>query len=289
MAVLFWYRSGMGIVHGGDEAGLERLSADGRARIRTRTKRPGFTQMDAQFHGLAFAPHRHDAYSIGVTVQGVQAFGYRGAQAHSLPGQVFVLHPDELHDGRAGTAEGYGYRGLSLAPALIQAALDGAALPFVRDAVPQDGPLRAAILAAVDDDDFSDLHFDQIIQQLADALAAQDSTPRALRAPHRRAATLARAYLDEHLQSAVDSATLEALTGLTRFALTRHFRACFGTSPHRYVVMRRLERVRAMIEAGAPLAAAAVDSGFADQSHMTRHFRKAYGFAPGRWSRMVAA
>ena len=38
-----------------------------------------------------------------ITIAGVQAFRYRGAGRQSLPGEVFVLHPDETHDGRAGT------------------------------------------------------------------------------------------------------------------------------------------------------------------------------------------
>jgi AraC-like DNA-binding protein len=277
-------------MHDAVNTGLERLSA-GREFVRVRTSRPGFTRIDAQFQGLAFAPHRHDTYAIGVTLRGVQAFGYRGEQTHSLPGQAFVLHPDELHDGRAGRAGGYGYRILYVAPHLIQAALGDAVLPFVRAAVSDDGRLRAAILAALDDGDVAleDLQFDQIIVQLADALAAQDRPPRALGAPHRRAAHRARDYLEETLLAPVASETLAQLAGLTRFALTRHFRACFGTSPHRYVVMRRLERARAMIEAGASLADAALDSGFADQSHMTRHFRKTYGVSPGRWARMARA
>ena len=84
------------------------------------------------------------------------------------------------------------------------------------------------------------------------------------------------------------SAGLEHATSLSRYALARHFRACFGTSPHRYLTMRRLDRARALIRQGAPLADAALACGFADQSHMTRQFRKAYGVSPGRFAALVA-
>ena len=52
---------------------------------------------------MRFAPHRHDSYAIGVTLRGVQSFGYRGTTEHSEAGCAFVIHPDEKHDGRAGT------------------------------------------------------------------------------------------------------------------------------------------------------------------------------------------
>src|SRR5262249_40361857 len=103
-------------------------------------------------------------------------------------------------------------------------------------------------------------------------------------APHWRAVERARDIFDAHIEINLSSDEMEAATGLSRFALARHFRACFGTSPYRYLTMRRLDRVRAMIGRNVPLADAAMACGFADQSHMTRQFKKAYGISPGRWA-----
>ena len=52
--------------------------------------------------------------------------------------------------------------------------------------------------------------------------------------------------------------------------------------------MRRLRTARTAIEEGVPLARAAADAGFADQSHMTRQFVRAYGLTPGRWAAIAA-
>ena len=78
-------------------------------------------------------------------------------------------------------------------------------------------------------------------------------------------------------------AELEAVTGHDRFSLTRQFRRLCGTSPYRYLLMRRLDRVRSQIAAGRPLAQIALDAGFADQAHMTRLFRSSYGLSPARF------
>lgn len=84
----------------------------------------------------------------------------------------------------------------------------------------------------------------------------------------------------------VTSEELEGVTGLDRYTLARHFRARLGTSPYRYLTMRRLDHARSCMAAGESLADAASASGFADQSHMTRQFRRAYGLPPGRWRAM---
>jgi AraC-like DNA-binding protein len=262
--------------------------------IRIAPPGPAIERVEAFFAGHAFAPHRHDSYAIGVTLRGVQAFRYRGAATRSLAGQAFVLHPDELHDGHAGTDTGFHYKIAYVEPGAIRDALGGrGALPFVRDAVARHPAIAAAILPALDDLDrpLEPLQRDQTILDLADALAAADrsAAPRVLPRRHVRAVDRARGFLDAHLDAPVRSADLEAVAGLTRYALARQFRACLGTSPYRYLVLRRLDRVRALIRQGTSLADAALAAGFGDQSHMTRQFTKAYGLPPGRWAAMLAA
>jgi AraC-like DNA-binding protein len=258
--------------------------------IRIAPSSSGLERVEAFFSGHAFDPHRHDTYAIGFTRHGVQAFRYRGVSEHSLPGQVFVLHPDETHDGHAGTDAGFRYRILYVEPCLIRDALGEARcpLPFVRDVVSDNRRLVAAIRPALDDLDLplAELHRDQIILDLADALAAADPsvTRRRLSARHWCAVGKARDLLEADLERGVTSAELEAVTGLTRYSVARHFRACLGTSPYRYLIMRRLDRVRSLIRHGAPLVDAALATGFADQSHMTRHFKRVYGLSPGRWA-----
>jgi AraC-like DNA-binding protein len=251
---------------------------------------PGVERVEAFFSGHGFDPHRHDTYAIGFTTEGVQSFRYRGASAVSLPGQVFVLHPDETHDGHSGTSTGFRYRILYLDPATVRAALGG--LPFVGEAVSRHPRLLAAIHPALEDLSLplEDLHRDQIVLSLADALAAADSSG-IRREPGARnwpAVARARDLLDAAFRKGVTSAELEAATGLTRYVLARHFRLCLGTSPYRYLLMRRLDRARALIRRGTPLVEAALATGFADQSHMTRHFKKAYGLSPGRWAAVAA-
>ena len=153
----------------------------------SRRRAPGIERIEAYFAGHGFDPHRHDTYAIGFTIAGVQAFRYRGAARHSLPGQVFVLHPDEIHDGRAGTGAGFRYRILYVEPRLIGAALRRAPLPFVRDAVSDDARLARAIAPALDDLDapLEELQRDRSLLELADALAARRSVDRATAAPAR--------------------------------------------------------------------------------------------------------
>lgn len=261
------------------------------------TSRPGdgVELMRAWFGGRAYERHRHDTYAISVTETGVQTFDYRGRVERSLPGEVTVLHPDEMHDGRPGTDAGFGYRIVYVEPARIAAAVRAilghpAPLPFVREPVSGNSTLGRAVTAA-----FrlvpEPLAVDALVLRLAEGLLAGDEAgPASGASPRLDLAALerARAILDDR-RSVVRSTEIEALTGLDRYELARQFRASYGTSPYRYSLMRRLDFARGQLGHGTPLADVALAAGFVDQAHFTRMFRSAFGLTPGRYLKLRRA
>ena len=105
-------------------AGLERsCRGAGGDRIESIGPADGVELFRARLGGAAYETHRHDTYAVGLTDHGVQAFDYRGAARVSMPGEVVALYPDEAHDGRAGTAAGFGYRLVYVEPARMADAL----------------------------------------------------------------------------------------------------------------------------------------------------------------------
>lgn len=255
----------------------------------------GIERIEARFQGNGFSPHRHDTYAIGLTLTGVQTFTYRGEKRASMPGQVIVLHPDEEHDGGAGTEEGLRYRMLYVAPERIADVLSAAGqpgLPFVPAPVVSDPRFRHDLVEALSDIDqeMGDLKRESLITDLADCLirhSDRSTTSRTLL--DWRGLKLCADHLKEHCAETIGMDLLEGLADMDRFTLSRQFRKAFGTSPHRYLVMRRLDLAKMRLLQGAALADAAIDSGFADQSHMTRHFKKAYGMTPGHWRQLAGA
>ena len=235
-----------------------------------------------RFSTHAFEPHRHDTYAIGISLSGVLRFRYRGSSRVCLPGQIHVLHPDVLHDGGPGTSEGFSYRILYAEPALIRDALDGGELPFVADPVQDRTPATRMLAALLDD-------VDEPVTDLRAWTSRRSSRTRCARSAARSIAP-PRSTSGRSPACAITSpriprcrrprSTLERLAGLDRFSIARQFRKAFGTSPDRYRTMRRLDVARAAIESGVPLARAAAQAGFADQSHMTRQFKHAYGLTP---------
>ena len=270
--------------------GLERLQSGD--RMDGTSPCGGVELLRARFADRPYAKHRHDTYAICITDAGFQVFDYRGATRASMPGQVVVLHPDESHDGRAGSDEGFAYRTIYVAPARIadaaRALCSGpVALPFAREAVSTNATLAGALAEAFQTfpAPMEPLAIDALIEALARGLIAADPSVVQRRAPSCDSPAMdrVRQLLDTNRNRVVDSGELEAVSGHSRYALARQFRRTYGTSPYRYLLMRRLDLVRAEIRAGKPLAQVAAECGFADQPHMSRAFKAAYGMSPARF------
>jgi AraC family transcriptional regulator len=95
-----------------------------------------------------------------------------------------------------------------------------------------------------------------------------------------------RAHLDEDL-------TLQRLAGeigLSPYHFARLFRQTTGETPHQFVLRERVRRAQELLsETDLPLAAIAVESGFASQSHFTHVFRRQVGCTPRQYRREEVA
>ncbi len=247
-------------------------------------------RIEAYFSGHGYTPHRHDTYAIGRTLAGVQSFQYQKVLRHSLPGGTLVLHPDELHDGMAGTEAGFRYRMVYVEPVLIQQVLGGRPLPFIKGALSADTRLYQAceVFMQAMDCPLEVLQEQDALFDLAQALQAVAGKPRTRRCFDYRAAERARDYIDSRQGAGVTLDGLERVSGRERWSLSRDFRVLYGTSPYRYVILRRLDLCRRLLRSGFALVDAALAAGFFDQSHMTRHFIACHGVPPARWLRMQA-
>jgi len=93
----------------------------------------------------------------------------------------------------------------------------------------------------------------------------------------------ARDYLAEHFAENSSLKTLAAIANLSPFHFSRVFTAHFGVPPHIFQTQLRVLRARKLLQSGMPIAEAAFQAGFADQSHLNRHFKRLTAVTPGQF------
>ena len=92
-------------------------------------------------------------------------------------------------------------------------------------------------------------------------------------------------YVEEHLDA---SPTLERMAALARLSPTyfaSQFKRATGLPPHRYIIDRRVERAKQLLQGDGDvsLTEVAARTGFSDQSHFSHHFKRLVGVTPGQF------
>lgn len=96
-------------------------------------------------------------------------------------------------------------------------------------------------------------------------------------------------YLCEHACDPIGLAELAAAAGCSAWQLLRGFQREMKVTPHAMQQSLRVQQARRWLQQGMPLADAALQAGFADQSHFTHVFRRYTSLTPGRYQRIAQA
>jgi AraC-like DNA-binding protein len=89
-------------------------------------------------------------------------------------------------------------------------------------------------------------------------------------------------HIERELDASRTLAELAAMAGLSRFHSLRVFRQVVGSTPHQYLLARRLARAAALLrETDLSVLAIALQSGCGDLSEFTRRFKARFGSTPG--------
>jgi len=88
-------------------------------------------------------------------------------------------------------------------------------------------------------------------------------------------------FVQDHLSQELSLEALAQQIGFSPYHFARLFRQTTGESPHQFVLRQRIERAQRLLkERDVSLAHVAVESGFANQSHLTQAFKRHLGLTP---------
>jgi AraC-like DNA-binding protein len=241
----------------------------------------------------AFPRHFHEEYVIAIMVHGAERLQHARGTELAPAGSLILLNPGQVHENGPADDDGFAYRTLYAPAQVVERCLGdavhrGAPLPVFGKAVASDRETFAALRRL-----HSAVEASEPTLRMQTLLAAGLSRlfdrhvavplPRELARPSRRAIDLVRDYLDAHFAENVSLDDLGRLAGLSAYHLVRSFRDEVGLPPCQYQIHRRVLHALRRIRQGAPIALAAHEAGFVDQSHLNRHFKRIAGITPGQF------
>jgi len=256
----------------------------------------GIEVFEARFDTHRFPRHAHEGFAIGAILDGVGGYTCRGARQVLPPGRLSLMNPEEPHTGEAldGSLR---YVMVYADERVVRRALDLRDLPGFAEVTPADDgrvlgraltrlAARLGTAEARGKDTRPDpLAIEEAVQAVLSLAFARHGRAR-LRPPGREPLAMrrVRAAIESHAPGdpPLSLTSLAGLVSLHPNYLMRVFSRTYGLSPYAWHLRHRVQRAKAAMLDGLPIAEAAQVAGFCDQSHLTRQFRRHYGATPGR-------
>lgn len=146
----------------------------------------------------------------------------------------------------------------------------------------------------LDADDASRLYADVLLQAICARLVSRQLSQQAGSVRRRQAGMSARqlghviAFIEASLDKNLSLSELSAVSGLSQSHFVRQFRRAAGLSPHQFIIKRRVERAKRLLElTNMSLVDVALECGFSHQEHLTNTFRRIVGTTPALFRRQL--
>lgn len=246
---------------------------------------PGVELRHSCYRESVFRTHTHPAWSVGVIESGSTTFTLSGRTYHAGCEQLVVIPPGLAHACNPTEGDAIDYMMFYLSREWLAPDDPDAGFP-VFDPVIDDAGLVARWTSlcrdfASDPEHASREALQQAVHALVDAYGRSSDT--VLSDSNKQGIERVKRYLAKHLDRRVTIEELAEQASMSRSHLSRVFTASEGLPPHTYQNQLRVDRAKALLASGEPLADVAVAAGFSDQSHFSRVFREFTGATPSQY------
>lgn len=235
--------------------------------------------------GHRFPRHAHHSWSFGLVGAGSVRLWRAGAWHRAGYPDATVLHPGETHEGVAHPESGLSYVAVTVPISLVaELAGDGRRPRFVDLRQPAE-PVRLLVASAREA--VPEERRERTVAALCwlfERSGGEAGTVLGSR-PGRLLAEAVKQRLDACFTEPVRISDIARDMAVAPATVIREFRRRHALSPYAYVVSRRVDLARQLLDAGVAPAQAANRAGFCDQSHLNRHFIRLVGVTPGGYQR----
>lgn len=250
--------------------------------------------------------HSHDFCEVYLFLRGSASYIIEDCKYSLLPGDILIIPPGKLHQldikDSSATYERFvlwidqrylksiSTRYTDLKTCFLRAAELSAFL--IRNAALSDRACRLldSVREETEDSFGADIENETCIKELLVALGQfflQHSEDSAVIGVSNACVTRAIDYISEHLAEDLSLDRIAAAIFVNKFYFAHVFKEMTNTTPHRYILKKRLVRAKQLLEQGSSAADVYLKCGFSDYTNFFRAFKKEFGITPKQFYAMT--
>lgn len=235
-----------------------------------------------------FTPHFHDTYSIGITHKGLYKSKNRNNTFNFYEKSTRINNPNEVHEGTSSSWDNhYIYPSVELLSEIYFQIFGEKNTPVFNQHIIEDKILYEKLFMLF----YSYFHKkDKLLVEscLIDALSYlvknYSHTKKISSKEFDNFKIIKRSieYIEDSLDTNLDLEDLSKNVNLSKYHFLRIFKKELLLTPHQYILNKRVEKAKALVQSGVSISHAALEVGFNDQSHFNRNFKRYYDYLPSQ-------
>jgi len=236
----------------------------------------GLELLDAKHHTQDFPFHTHNTFNITLVLDQLFSTKLLDRLLHATTGAIVITNPDEVHATICDNKLGSSFFTFYVSPEVLKELNQNKPVIFY-DKVINDQFLFQELYALSrqyynsENEMESRLLFalKQLVTKYANDTVATDNKNK-----------LFQAFLEENDLEKFSLENTALKFGLDKFKFLRLFKQQTGLTPNNYIILKRIEKCKQLLQTQDDLLDIAIQTGFYDATHLCKYFKKITGITP---------
>jgi len=236
----------------------------------------GLELFDAKRHTQNFPFHTHNTFNITLVLDQLFTTRLPDRLVKAPVGTIVVTNPEEVHATICDNKWGSSFFTFYVSPEVLKDLNNNKPVGFY-DKVIYDNRLFQQLFALSQ----GYLHSgDEIEKKLLPALKQLAGSHASDTNPAGNKSRLFQTFLQEDTAGKFNLETTAAKFGLDKYKFLRLFKQQTGLTPNTYIILKRIERCKELLQTQEDLLDIAIQTGFYDATHLCKYFKKITGITP---------
>jgi AraC-like DNA-binding protein len=236
----------------------------------------GLELLDAKHHTLNFPYHTHNTFNITLVLEQTFSTKLYSRFFRAPVGSIVVTNPEEVHATVCDDKTGSSFFTFYVSPDVLTG-LNNKRAVFFENKIITDPVLFQKLFKLSQHFNIPDTGIEKELLKAFERLVTKHSVSDFTL--HKKSIRF-RHFLEEETFEKFSLQSAANKFGLDKFKFLRLFKYETGLTPNNYIILRRIEKCKQLLQTHSDLLGIAIETGFYDATHLCRHFKKITGITP---------
>jgi len=234
----------------------------------------GVELLDAKDHMASFPFHTHNTFNITLVLSQLFTTKLNDRTLHAPPGTIMITNPGEVHSTICDKVSGNTFFTFYIPPPVLARLNQGSEVFFDNKVIDDPGLFHTLYTVSRA---FEEPGVEQQLLAAVGELVNRHGRTEVFTASTTQ---LFREFLAEDLSKKFSLETTAGKFGLDKYKFLRLFKQQTGLTPNNFIILKRVEKSKELLQSTGNLLDVAIEAGFYDATHFCKHFKRITGITP---------